>query len=273
MKIKFLLKQVFDLMHPRIQKQVASIYYRMPGKEHRSISYASGIFEHRFQQASIFTPSAIVIGPQEMSDLTLDIFCWGYLPKAGDIVIDVGAGIGSEALTFSRLVGQEGLVICIEPHPLISKCLALTVENNELSNTRMEKVALVETAGVIQMGNSIDRWIGNSIVSQGEEIVEVEGISFADLLERNSIKGSQINLVKMNIEGAEWPVLRGMVASLERIQNLAISCHDFKGQRLGDSGFRTYMYVSDLLKAHGFRVTTRADPRSYVADVVYASRI
>jgi hypothetical protein len=27
-------------------------------------------------------------------------FLWGYTPKCGDVVIDVGAGVGEEALTF-----------------------------------------------------------------------------------------------------------------------------------------------------------------------------
>jgi FkbM family methyltransferase len=272
MKIRSFLKLVFNRTHPGIQKYLAAIYYRIPGKEQRGISYEDDIFEHRFKDVYFFAPTARLEGPQEMSDLTFDIFCWRYRPKTRDIVIDVGAGIGSEALTFSRLVGEEGLVICVEPHPLISRCLARTIDKNGLSNTRVEQVALAETVGVIQMGNSINAWDGNSIISHGDEIVDVEGISFDDLLERNSIQGLPIDFVKMNIEGAEWPVLQGMAGSLERIQNLAISCHDFKGQRLGNSEFRTYMYVLEFLKDHGFRVVTRADPRSYVADVVYASR-
>lgn len=36
-------------------------------------------------------------------------------PKAGEVVFDVGAHIGSFALKTARLVGEEGLVVALEP--------------------------------------------------------------------------------------------------------------------------------------------------------------
>ena len=38
-------------------------------------------------------------------------------PQPGDIVLDVGAGTGTEALPLSQLVGDKGKVVSIEAHP------------------------------------------------------------------------------------------------------------------------------------------------------------
>jgi hypothetical protein len=50
-------------------------------------------------------------------------------PKPGDVVLDVGAYCGLSALTFSRAVGQEGVVITIEPDPRNFAALELNLQD------------------------------------------------------------------------------------------------------------------------------------------------
>ncbi|MGI0080700.1 MAG: FkbM family methyltransferase, partial [Nitrososphaerales archaeon] len=61
-------------------------------------------------------------------------FFWGYQPKSGDVVMDVGAGVGEEALTFSREVGLIGKVVCVEAHPATYRRLEKLVKYNHLEN-------------------------------------------------------------------------------------------------------------------------------------------
>ncbi|HID17250.1 TPA: FkbM family methyltransferase [Candidatus Bathyarchaeota archaeon] len=50
---------------------------------------------------------------------------WRFLkPRKGNVVLDVGAHVGKYALRLSREVGEEGLVIALEPHPETFKALA-----------------------------------------------------------------------------------------------------------------------------------------------------
>lgn len=51
------------------------------------------------------------------------VFLRNYQPKPGDVILDIGAGAGEEALTFSRAVGSSGRVICVEAHPRTFRCL------------------------------------------------------------------------------------------------------------------------------------------------------
>src|SRR4030095_12023579 len=61
-------------------------------------------------------------------------FFWGFQPTRGDVIVDVGAGVGEETLPFSRAVGDEGTVFCIEAHPRTFRCLQKLIHYNRLHN-------------------------------------------------------------------------------------------------------------------------------------------
>src|SRR4029079_6638769 len=46
-----------------------------------------------------------------------------YHPAAGDVIVDVGAGIGEDTIILSREVTPSGRVIAIEPSPRVFRCL------------------------------------------------------------------------------------------------------------------------------------------------------
>jgi len=52
-----------------------------------------------------------------------------YIP-AGCLVLDVGASLGDYALTFSEMVGPEGMVVAYEPNPPVFECLKYNMRNN-----------------------------------------------------------------------------------------------------------------------------------------------
>src|SRR5687768_13713321 len=66
--------------------------------------------------------------PRRLREHVLDVFCHVREPGAGDTVLDVGAGIGRAAITFSELVGPAGAVHCIEAHPATFDFLRRAVE-------------------------------------------------------------------------------------------------------------------------------------------------
>ncbi len=87
-----------------------------------------------------------------------------------------------------------------------------------------------------------------------------------------------VDLLKMNIEGAEQLAIRGMTESVEKIRHVAISCHDFvlmPGFAGGDSAwFATYDTVTGFLRDMGFTLAERrlTDPRPEIPFYVYGSR-
>jgi hypothetical protein len=76
----------------------------------------------------------------------------------------------------------------------------------------------------------------------------------------------QVDLLKMNIEGAEVDAMLGAGTLLDRTRHVCISCHDFLGMP-------TKAAVLALLAEHGFDVLTRDDaPEPWTRDYVYGTR-
>jgi hypothetical protein len=83
----------------------------------------------------------------------------------------------------------------------------------------------------------------------------------------------RVDLLKMNIEGAEVDALTGMARHRRDIRNVAISCHDFLAERGGSPKFRTRSKVIELLEQWGFRILPSLDdaPEDWARDYVYAT--
>jgi hypothetical protein len=82
----------------------------------------------------------------------------------------------------------------------------------------------------------------------------------------------QIDLLTMNIEGAERLAIRGMDRVLDHTRNVVIACHDFLAAESGDVSLETKDLIVDTLRSAGFSVRTRDDQREFVADYVYGTR-
>ena len=52
-------------------------------------------------------------------------FLWGFLykPQKRDIIFDIGAGIGSETVFFSKKIGKYGRLFSVEAHPIVYQYL------------------------------------------------------------------------------------------------------------------------------------------------------
>jgi FkbM family methyltransferase len=194
-----------------------------------------------------------------------------YNGQPGDIIVDVGAGKGEDALAFSRTVEPGGRVICVEAHPTVFRCLRLFCEMNNLRNITPVHCAIVDRPGPVVI-NSAAEWQANSIGNaNGANSVSVAGITLDELIAQEKIP--RIDFLKMNIEGAETAALRGMPESLRITRALCISCHDFRADGGEGEYFRTKTVVQNAVRKAGFKILSRdLDPRRYIADQVNAVR-
>jgi len=206
---------------------------------------------------------------QITEEISHDYWFHEYTPCAGDVVVDAGAGTGEDTLIFSKIVGQKGKVLTVEAHPKTFVLLEHMCHHNKLSNVILENKALMDKAGSVCIEDT-DQWIGNSIVQHNDQnghILSVDAISLDQLLIMHQIP--RVDFVKMNIEGAERYALRGMEMALRNAKAVAIAAHDFRAESI-DGPYRTREEVKNLLKANGFRISTRpGDPRPWIRDTVY----
>jgi FkbM family methyltransferase len=203
----------------------------------------------------------------EMDKLARTHFFWGYAPRSGDVVIDVGAGVGEEALTFSRAVGGRGKVICIEAHPRTYRCLEKLVQYNRLENLIPIHKAVTEIPSGTAMIEDSHAYLRNRLNSGKGIPVPATTI---DAIHQKLCLG-RIHFLKMNIEGAERFAIRAMSATLNQTEVLCISCHDFLAEATGEAALRTKDTVKQFLHANGFSVAERCGPGLplYVRDQVW----
>ena len=193
-----------------------------------------------------------------------------YTPREGDIVIDVGAGIGEDAVVLSHLVGRSGRVHAIEAHPGTFACLASTVKRSGLSNVDIHQLAITEQDGTVSISDDAHH-LANSIVGRGSG-VEVEARSLDHFIRQTGHPA--IDLLKMNIEGAERAAMLGLDREAGKVRHLAISCHDFIANRGGGEQFRTKDAVRKRLLELGYAVSERSNASTpWEADVLFARRV
>lgn len=189
----------------------------------------------------------------------------------GQVVLDVGGGIGDEALVFSRAVGASGRVIAIEAHPNTFSFLRKAVALNTLVNVTALNVAVSDQNGDVAM-ESGESYLSGKVVAAGAGDVTVRAMTIPVILDELAVR--YVDLMKMNIEGAELAALRGCIGSFHRIRKIVVSCHDFIADAAPHQDeMRTHDEVVKLLSANGFKVSSsRNDPRPWVRFYVYASR-
>jgi FkbM family methyltransferase len=192
-----------------------------------------------------------------------------YRPLAGDAIIDAGAGIGEDAIVFSRAVTPSGRVIALEPSARVFRCLQKTVRLSELTNVVLRRCALHSRDSELKISSDSHYAAGTVLDPAGGEGVPARSLD--SLCEELGLE--RIDLLKMNIEGAEADALDGMVASWQVVRNVVISCHDFLADRGASPKFRTRSRVVALLEARGFRILPSHDdaPEDWARGYVYAA--
>lgn len=145
--------------------------------------------------------------------------------KEGDIVVDIGANIGYHTLTFAKLVGKTGKVYAFEPDPINFNYLKKNIEFNGYKNvipiqkavsdiTGKGKLYLYKRAGVEKIWDLKEK--GN------RPTIEIDMIKLDDFIKK-------IDFVKIDVEGAEGMVLRGMPNLLRQNIKMVIEiANDFQ---------------------------------------------
>jgi len=195
------------------------------------------------------------------------IFYIKYLREAM-VVFDVGANVGELTLFFSRFVGQHGQVHAFEASSRTFARLKTVCESVNRKNITLYPIALAEKEGIVALHIYDDEHSGwNSLAERplqnygidvrpvGTE--QVPATTIDRFCQEHGI--SRIDLLKIDVEGAEYQVLqgaRGMFA------NKKIQCCVFEfGQTTFDMGNQPDE-IESYLKLLGYRLRNivKGDP-------------
>ncbi len=173
------------------------------------------------------------------------IFVWGIYDfrPAGPrpLVVDCGSHIGLSVLRFKRLA-PDCRIIALEPDPRALELLRRNIEENRLTDVQVVPAALAGTRGSRPFVP--DGADGGTLVDEGYAPGWADRVPTTVL---SDYLTEPVELLKMNIEGAECEVLHEAVDRLHLVSQLAVEYHAFpeRGQKLHE--------ILELLDACGFR--------------------
>lgn len=178
----------------------------------------------------------------------LKVYRFYFQPK---MVIDVGAHIGTFTIYIKRSA-PRAQVIAIEPHPYSRKLLKHNIRLNNLSNIVVVPYAMSSSRG----HTTFYQWLGwreasttklefaMSLVRHDKGVLQsykVPTLTLDSLTENIPM----VDLIKIDVEGAEFDVLKGGIKTLRKTRELVIAAYHTPTE--ADE-------VEAFLRKHGFVV-------------------
>ena len=175
--------------------------------------------------------------------------------SSGDWVLDIGANIGHYTAKFSEIVGEEGRVIAFEPVPLSFELLVANSKHFHYKNVTLLNLGASDLPKIVNMEiptfeTGLKNYFEANITNKKTDItamcIPIDNFSIPQ----------KIKLVKIDTEGHELSVLRGMNKLLLRdcptliIEASSLSLIDYLKKigylmhRLGDSPNYIFQHIN-----------------------------
>jgi FkbM family methyltransferase len=173
----------------------------------------------------------------------------------GGVVYDIGANMGFFSLIAARLVGPNGQVNAFEPVSENVRCIRENANLNRFANVQTYEVAVGNNAGAAEL--LLTNWDGGSTlntssVKPSEPVAkrEVEVIAIDSFIGAKNLRSP--TFIKIDVEGLELEVLRGMSEILKTVQPIILFEVD-DGDR--DTFHRRWRELDDYMESFGYLVT------------------
>lgn len=136
----------------------------------------------------------------------------GVLPVGG-IAVDVGANVGWHTLLMARLVGDGGRVFAAEPNPSVRQRLEEHLKLNGFRQVGVVPYALADSDGTVEFygpqADDAGSGDGHIVAATASKpaIIRVETRRLDGIF--SATKAQRLDMIKIDVEGFEWPVLKG----------------------------------------------------------------
>lgn len=171
--------------------------------------------------------------------------------RPGDNALDIGANIGLQSIRMAQCIGHQGHVYSFEPLSYLQNKFKRNIGLNRLDNVTLFPVALSDEPGEISISINEGDW------NQGTFNIQYKGtgnkteqvlIKVADQIDEIQAL-THLSLIKIDVEGFEFQVIRGLEATIKKCRPRII-----------------FEYDSDYWKATGQQIT---DCYSFLTNLNY----
>jgi FkbM family methyltransferase len=208
------------------------------------------------------TPSRLERAVDRVPFLEKELFLLDRVVRPGMVCVDVGAAGGAHLLVMARRVGPTGRVVGIEPRPGSLRALrALCRLTGVADRTRLLPIALAEGRGRLPLripvvptrahlpGTTDDTDGAAAFANLPHKAIEVPTRALDDVVDAEGLE--RVDLVKIDVEGAELAALAGAHRTLDELRPLVLVEADDLHQARYDA---TAQDVVDAVLEHGYEV-------------------
>jgi len=175
--------------------------------------------------------------------------------KSGMVVLDIGANIGYFTLLAASLVGDSGKVFAFEPELKNYSLLSKNIEINGYKNVIAVPKAVSDKVGELQLFLDREESGGHSLfkasaIRGNENSIEAITVNTTSIDEFFGDSGQVVDIIKIDIEGAEVMALNGMQNTINKSKNIKLFS-EFTPHKLKNAGNSAEGYW-DLIMRSGF---------------------
>lgn len=167
--------------------------------------------------------------------------------KSGDTFVDIGANIGYFVFNAAKQVGQSGRVFAFEPSIREFSRLSRMISANQVNNVIPINLAASDSSGIANLVVSRTHTGLNNLsdVKTDNDDFQPTLAHRADTLLPDDLN---IDLMKIDVEGLEFKVLKGLEKLLanRRIKKIVIEITDAFLQKCGSSKAELYAYLAQF---------------------------
>ena len=171
--------------------------------------------------------------------------------KANDVVLDIGSFTGHTAYRFAKAVGENGLVISVEPDATNFELLQKNIENLKIKNIKTINKALWKEKTILEfltegaMGSTLN--ILNNLTRKHKNLIKIETTTLDEIAQNYNL--SRINAIKMDIEGAEYEVFSNIDSFLNKYtpEKIIMDIHP------NSKGKVDVNYFKNILNSHNYK--------------------
>lgn len=220
--------------------------------------------KHRFTYKGMhFTVTDFISVAYQLKEYFVDERMKFTSDAASPVIIDCGSNVGVSVIYFKNRYPNAS-ILAFEPDAKVASCFKENIRQNNIENIALYEKAVWINNDHIEFG--AEGADGGSVFHNGNKI-QVPAIRLKEVLEQHT----QIDLLKIDIEGAEGKVLQDCADELHKVNHLFLEYHSWKSEKqeldkilslLTEKGFRYQIHSIGEQIRHPF-----TDKTSHAMDV------